>query len=223
MTQLAAISQDPWFSRVQSPDIADHVAIDLDPMPDATFARVLDVARWVRDELATLGAVGYPEDVGRRRPPHLHPAAARARRTRRASSTVRSWRRWSRRSTRRRRPWSAPSAPAGRRWCTWITCRTSKGKTLACAYSARASDYAGASTPLTWDEIDGGVDRHDFTIRTLPERLRRGWRSLGTAASIEGCEAEGRRAIRTVGGRSAASRAVRRSARRWRDGRRSAR
>ena len=27
MTQLAAISQDPWFSRVQSPAIADHVAI----------------------------------------------------------------------------------------------------------------------------------------------------------------------------------------------------
>ena len=25
------------------------------------------------------------------------------------------------------------------------------GKTLACAYSARASDYAGVSTPLTWD------------------------------------------------------------------------
>ena len=48
-----------------------------------------------------------------------------------------------------------------------------QGKTLACAYSARASAYAGASTPLTWDEIDGGVDRHDFTIRTLPERLRK--------------------------------------------------
>jgi bifunctional non-homologous end joining protein LigD len=47
-----------------------------------------------------------------------------------------------------------------------------QGKTLACAYSARASAYAGASTPLTWNEIDGGVDRRDFTIRTLPERLR---------------------------------------------------
>ena len=34
MAQLAAISQDPWFSRVQSPDEADYVAIDLDPMPD---------------------------------------------------------------------------------------------------------------------------------------------------------------------------------------------
>jgi bifunctional non-homologous end joining protein LigD len=46
-----------------------------------------------------------------------------------------------------------------------------EGKSLACAYSARASDFAGASTPLTWDEIDTGVDPRDFTIRTLPDRL----------------------------------------------------
>jgi len=46
-----------------------------------------------------------------------------------------------------------------------------EGKTLACAYSARASEFAGASTPLTWDEVDAGVDRRDFTIRTLPARL----------------------------------------------------
>jgi bifunctional non-homologous end joining protein LigD len=46
-----------------------------------------------------------------------------------------------------------------------------EGKSLACAYSARASDYAGASTPLTWQEIDAGFDPRDFTIRTLPDRL----------------------------------------------------
>jgi bifunctional non-homologous end joining protein LigD len=46
-----------------------------------------------------------------------------------------------------------------------------EGKSLACAYSARASDYAGASTPLTWSEIDAGVDPRDFTIRTLPDRV----------------------------------------------------
>ena len=45
------------------------------------------------------------------------------------------------------------------------------GKTLATAYSARASDYAGVSTPLTWEEIDDGVRREDFTIATIPQRL----------------------------------------------------
>jgi bifunctional non-homologous end joining protein LigD len=47
-----------------------------------------------------------------------------------------------------------------------------EGKTLACAYSARASEFAGASTPLTWAEVDAGLDPADFTIRTLPARVR---------------------------------------------------
>ena len=46
------------------------------------------------------------------------------------------------------------------------------GKTLATAYSARASVFAGVSTPLTWDELDETVDPRDFTIRTAPDRFR---------------------------------------------------
>jgi bifunctional non-homologous end joining protein LigD len=46
------------------------------------------------------------------------------------------------------------------------------GKTLATAYSARASEYAGVSTPLTWREVDEGVARESFTIETMPARLR---------------------------------------------------
>jgi bifunctional non-homologous end joining protein LigD len=170
MTQLAAISQDPWFSRVQSPPIADHVAIDLDPMPGASFSRVLDVARWVRDELATLGATGYPKTSGADGlhvfiplPPGTpyeagliycqivatmvaakHPKVATVERAVRARDTD----------------------------MVYVDdLQNIAGKTLACAYSARASAYAGASTPLTWQEIDTGVDRKDFTIRTLPRRL----------------------------------------------------
>src|SRR5437762_6787144 len=45
------------------------------------------------------------------------------------------------------------------------------GKTLASAYSARASEYAGVSTPLSWKEVDQGIDRRDFTIQTVPSRL----------------------------------------------------
>ena len=45
------------------------------------------------------------------------------------------------------------------------------GKTLATAYSARASEFAGVSTPLTWKEVDAGVDPRDFTIVTTPARF----------------------------------------------------
>jgi bifunctional non-homologous end joining protein LigD len=47
------------------------------------------------------------------------------------------------------------------------------GKTLACAYSVRASDYAGVSTPLKWTEVRKGLDPRNYTIRTAPERFRK--------------------------------------------------
>ena len=46
------------------------------------------------------------------------------------------------------------------------------GKTLATAYSVRASEFAGVSTPLAWEEIDSDLDPRDFTIVTAPSRFR---------------------------------------------------
>jgi bifunctional non-homologous end joining protein LigD len=45
-------------------------------------------------------------------------------------------------------------------------------KTLASAYSARASDFAGVSTPLTWDEVDQGVSPQDFTVANFDQRIK---------------------------------------------------
>src|SRR5205085_8169154 len=46
-----------------------------------------------------------------------------------------------------------------------------QGKTLASAYSPRANEFAGVSTPLTWDEVEQGVRPPDFTIATFETRL----------------------------------------------------
>jgi bifunctional non-homologous end joining protein LigD len=62
------------------------------------------------------------------------------------------------------------------------------GKTLASAYSARASDYAGVSTPLSWKEVDAGVDRREFTITSMPARLANVgdlWKALLTAKGFD--------------------------------------
>jgi bifunctional non-homologous end joining protein LigD len=186
MTQLAAISQDPWFSRVGSPGDADHVALDLDPADGVPFARVLDVARWIRDELETLGAAGFPKTSGADGihiylplPPHTpyeaglllcRIVAAVVAGKHGAVATVE-------RSVRAR----------GKR--VYVDCyQNVQGKTLAGAYSARGSSYAGVSTPLKWDEIDRGVRREDFTIETAPSRFREVgdlWKPLLTSKGID--------------------------------------
>ena len=168
-TQLAAISQDPWFSRVGTIESADFAAIDLDPADGVGFRQVLDVARAVHDELEAMGVSAVPKTSGASGlhiyiplPPetpyeagllfcqivatvvaHKHPQIA----------TVE-------RSVQKR----------GRRvYVDYL--QNVRGKTLASAYSARASEFAGVSTPLTWDEVEAGIEREDFTIATVAARL----------------------------------------------------
>jgi bifunctional non-homologous end joining protein LigD len=62
------------------------------------------------------------------------------------------------------------------------------GKTLATAYSARASDYAGVSTPLAWNEVTRQLDPRDFTIRTAPARFAEVgdlWKPLRTLKPVD--------------------------------------
>jgi bifunctional non-homologous end joining protein LigD len=168
-TQLAAISQDPWFSRIQHPEFADYVALDLDPPDDAPFSKVLDVARWIHDELNALGSTGVPKTSGAsglhvyiplpRETPYdagllfcQIVATVVAQKHPRAATIERSVR-----------------ARGNRVYIDFM--QNVLGKTLATAYSARASDYAGVSTPLTWKEVDAGVDREAFTIQTMPARV----------------------------------------------------
>src|SRR5215475_13533751 len=171
MTQIASISQDPWFSRVQSIDEADYAAIDLDPAPGVTFEEILVVHPTRHVELEAIGVAGFPKTSGaeglhiyiplRRGTPYeagmifcqiiatvvaqKHPQIATVERT---------------------------VKKRGRQVYVDFL-QNIPGKTLATAYSARASHYAGVSAPLTWKEVHEGVDREAFTIQTMPERLKK--------------------------------------------------
>lgn len=171
MAQLASISMDPFFSTVDALSTPDQVAIDLDPGPGATFDHVLDVARWVHEILERVGVPGFPKTSGSEglhifiplQPgtPYqagmlfcqivatmvatAHPKVATVERT-----------------VGKRKP--------GTIYVDYL--QNIEGKTLACAYSARGSAFAGASTPLTWPEVHDAVRPEMFTIETLVPRVR---------------------------------------------------
>jgi bifunctional non-homologous end joining protein LigD len=186
MSQLAAISQDPWFSRVASLDCPDFVAIDLDPMPGVTFEQVLDVARWVHEELDALGVPGFPKTSGA---DGMHVYVPLQPGTRydtavlfcQLLATV----------VAQKHPKEATvvrSVHARGRKVYVDYLQNVRGKTLAAAYSARGSEYAGVSTPLTWKEVQKGVEREAFTIETMPKRLKKVgdlWAGLREAEGVD--------------------------------------
>ena len=185
-TQIAAISQDPWFSRVQHPQYADYMALDLDPTEGVPFARVLDVARWIRDELDTLGAVGVAKTSGAS---GLHVYIPMPPRTPydagllfcQIIATVVAQKHAKVATIER-----AVKARGKRVYVDFL--QNILGKTLATAYSARASDYAGVSAPLTWQEVDAGVDRRDFTIESMAARVQKVgdlWAPLRTSKGVD--------------------------------------
>lgn len=170
MTQLAVISQDPWFSCIQSPDHPDYAVLDLDPMPGVGWARVLDVARWAHDELEALGVQSYPKTSG---VSGLHIYVPLRPGTSYASSRLFCQMVATLVAQKHPDVASVVRTVQSRGQTVYIDyLQNVYGKTLATAYSARASDFAGVSCPLTWKELDVGVDRRDFTISTMLDRLR---------------------------------------------------
>ena len=47
-----------------------------------------------------------------------------------------------------------------------------RGKTVAGVYSVRAQPRPTVSTPLAWSEVTDDLDPTEFTIDTVPDRIR---------------------------------------------------
>ena len=50
--------------------------------------------------------------------------------------------------------------------------QNAKGKTIPSPYSVRATDDATVSTPITWQELERGIDPKLFTLQTMDQRMK---------------------------------------------------
>jgi bifunctional non-homologous end joining protein LigD len=187
MSQLAALSQDPWFSRVTDPLHMDYAAIDLDPGDDAKFGDVVDVARWVHDELDRLHIPAVPKTSGSS---GIHIYIPLPKKTSYETgqllcnvvATIVSTKHPKVATIQR----MVRNRARSQVYVDYL--QNIIGKTLATAYSARASDYAGVSTPLAWNEVTRQLDPRDFTIRTAPARFAEVgdlWKPLRTLKPVD--------------------------------------
>lgn len=164
---LGCVDLNPHPVRAGDLDHPDELRVDLDPMPGVGWRQILDVAFVAREVLEDHGLVAWPKTSGSRGfhiYTRIHPRWP-FKQVRLAAEAVA-------REVERRAPESATA-----RW--WKEERhgvfvdfnqNAKDRTVASAYSVRATPDARVSTPLFWDEV-AGCRPEEFTVRTVPGRF----------------------------------------------------
>ncbi len=166
--QMSTVEFHPWHSRRADTERPDELRIDLDPQPGTGFGEAKVVAAIVHEVLDELGAVGWPKTSGSKGL-HIYVRIEPAygfREVRRAALAFA-------REVERRAPDLVTTA-----W--WKEERgeqifldynqNARDRTIASAYSVRASPLGLVSAPITWAELPD-VEMADFTIETMPARF----------------------------------------------------
>ena len=182
--QLGAISIDPWHSRVGHVATPDYAIIDLDPGETASFARVIDVARWVKDVIDELGLHGIAKTSGMTGIHIMLPLAPgtnedAARLVAQLVATTVAERHAAGATVRR----GVRERGARRVYVDYL--QNIRGKTVAGVFAARAHPLAQVSMPLRWEEVTDGLSPAAFTIETAPGEL--GVRGALWAAAMRRC------------------------------------
>ncbi len=167
--QMSTVEFHPWNSRRADVERPDEWRIDIDPMPECSFAAVRRVAHAAHEVLDELSIVGWPKTSGGS---GLH-------------VYVRIEPRWSfgdvrraalafAREVQRRVPddatttWWRKDREPDKAFVDYN--QNARDHTIASAYSVRGIREGTVSTPIGWEEIDS-VEPAELTIATVPARF----------------------------------------------------
>ncbi len=170
MISLGCIEVNPWSSRVQAPDNPDWCIIDLDPGKKTSFDEVIEAARVTKQVLETAGINSYCKTSGSTGLHVYFPLGAKytyehskefARViVQRVHTEIPSYTSIER----------TVSARKGKMYLDFLQNRPQA--TIAAPYAVRPKPGATVSTPLHWEEVKKGLKMLDFTIKTMPARLK---------------------------------------------------
>ncbi|MFC4768978.1 non-homologous end-joining DNA ligase [Effusibacillus consociatus] len=169
LANQACIELHPWYSRFQNPDSPTNIAIDLDPTAPG-FEKVRKVAFGIKEVLDDLGLSSYPKTSGATGLQIFIPI--RPGFTFEHTRTVTEF-------IGRYMAKTYPDLATVERlvkdrgdqvYVDFL--QHAPNKTLVGAYSARPVPDAKVSAPVTWQELAQGALPEDFTIHTMPNRVK---------------------------------------------------
>jgi bifunctional non-homologous end joining protein LigD len=172
VVNLGCIDLNQWYARCDDVDRPDYLHFDLDPVPGATFGKVLETACLVREALESLDMPCYAKTTGSRGI-HVYVPIVRGPTQKQVWTFAKEFAR----QMEARKPelvtaeYKVAKRPSGRVLVDYN--QNAWGRTLASIYSVRPKPRAPVSTPITWKELERGVAIEDFRIDNVPARLKK--------------------------------------------------
>jgi len=172
VVNLGCIDLNQWYARCDDVNRPDYLHFDLDPVVGASFARVRETALLVREALEALGMTVLAKTTGSRGI-HLYVPIVRGPLQKQLWSFAKEFAR----VMEARAPklitaeYRVAQRPRGRVLVDYN--QNAWGRTLASVYSTRPTPRAAVSTPVTWREVERGIEIDDFRIDNVPARVKK--------------------------------------------------
>jgi bifunctional non-homologous end joining protein LigD len=165
LANLGTLEHHPWHSRVDDLDRPDWLTLDLDP-GRAPWRNVLQVARVTREVCEDRGYMSYPKTSGSKGI-HIYIPLRREYGYDAVAATAHALA--TEIASRAPKVATVERSKAGRSesqvYVDWL--QNARGKSMAAPFSVRARPGAPVSAPLTWSDIEEGVEILDFTLRNV--------------------------------------------------------
>ena len=165
---LGTLTFHPWPVTTAAPDHPDQLRIDLDPQPGTGFSDAARVAEHLRELLCELGLEGRPKTSGGRGLHVFAPIEARWTFTEARRATIALGRELERRLPRQVTVAWWKEERGERIFVDYN--QMARDRTMASAYSIRATANGPVSAPLRWDEVRE-VSPQDFDVTTMAARF----------------------------------------------------
>ena len=169
---LGCIDLNQWYACCDDVDRPDYVHFDLDPVPGATFEKVVEAALLIRTALESLKIPCYAKTTGSKGI-HVYVPIVRGPTQKQVWTFAKEFAN----AVAAQAPkllttiYVVAKRPRGRVLVDYN--QNAWGRTLASIYSVRPRPQASVSTPVKWSELERGVKIEDFRLDNVPARVKR--------------------------------------------------
>jgi len=167
---LGCIDLNPWYARCDDVDRPDYLHFDLDPTPGASFALVREAALLLREALEKLKIKSHPKTTGSRGI-HIYIPIVRGPVQKEVWTFAKAFAVAEAQSHPKLLTSEYRVAKRSPNRILVDYNQNAWGRTLASVYSVRPKPRASVSAPVTWEEIEHGVEIEDFRIDNMKRRL----------------------------------------------------